>query len=128
MEKRRYWPYEVAATGEDAADVPTFVPQIDTEEVFMQLIADELRRGRLTPARRRRIVQYAAGLGLSARQAGRLVEACRNRALCGDDATERFHALRLVEPPEDRIPMRVKVALLVFGAILLDALLVMCML
>lgn len=128
MDKRRHWPQEPGTAHEGADDVPAFVPQIDTEEIFKQLINDELRSGRLTPARRRRIVRYAAGLGLSAVQAGRLVETCRNKALYGDDPTERFHALHLVEPREEQMPIHVKIALLVAGAVLLDVLLVMWML
>lgn len=104
-------------------DRPMFVPSIDTVEVFRKLILDELRSGRLTPSRRRRIVQYAAHLGLSAVQAGRLVEVCREELLHGQDAIGRYHALRLVEPPPSRMPVPLKIALVVAAAILFDVIL-----
>jgi len=100
-----------------------FVPSIDTNEVFRQLIVDEIRNGRLTPARRRRIVRYAAQLGLSAVQAGRLIAACRQEVLQGRDPTERYHALHLVEPTPTRVPTHIKIALVIAGAIVLDLLL-----
>lgn len=53
------------------------VPRIDTASIFREMIAREVRDGTLTPWRRRRIVRYAAGLRLSAREAGRLIEECR---------------------------------------------------
>ena len=101
-------------------DLPAFVPSIDTKDVFRQLIVDEIRNGRLTPARRRRIVRYAAHLGLSAVQAGRLIAACREEVLQACDPTERYHALRLVEPTRTRVSTHVKIALVVAGAIILN--------
>ena len=112
-----------AANSKPRDDIPAFVPSIDTKEVFRQLIVDEIRNGRLTPARRRRIVRYAAQLGLSAVQAGRLITACREEVLKGRDPTERYHALRLVEPTPTRVPTHIKIALVITGAILLDLLL-----
>lgn len=107
-------------------DLPAFVPSIDTRDVFRQLIVDEIRNGRLTRARRRRIVRYAAQLGLSAVQAGRLITACREEVLQARDPTERYHALRLVEPTPTRVPTHIKIALLVAAAIILDLLLLNC--
>jgi hypothetical protein len=111
-----------AANREGHGDHPQFVPTIDMHDVFRQLVADELRCGRLTPARRRRIMGYAAQLGLSAVQAGRLVEACRKEALESHDPKERYHALRLVEPPSARIATPFKIALVIIAAIVLDLL------
>lgn len=112
-----------AKRGECHGDLPEFVPTIDTQDVFHQLIADELRCGRLTPARRRRIVRYATQLGLSAVQAGQLVEACREEALESHNPIERYHALRLVEPAPARIPTPLKIALVIISAIVLELLL-----
>ena len=103
-------------------DIPAFVPSIDTQDIFRQLIADEVRSGRLTPARRRRIVRFAARLGLSAVQTGRLITACREEALRSDDPTERYHAMRLVEPDPTRVPTPIKIALLVGAALVVDLL------
>lgn len=105
-------------------DIPAFVPSIGRDDVFRKLIADEIRNGRLSPSRRRRIVRYAAQLELSAVQAGELITACREKALQSNDPAERFHALRLVEPPTPRVPTSVKIAVVVGLAILLDLLVV----
>ena len=115
---------EAARANDGDSDIPKFVRSIDTQDIFRQLITDELRNGRLTPARRRRIVRYAAGLGLSAVQAGRLVEACRREVLQSSDPAERYHALRLVEAPPTKVPTPLKIAIVVAAAILVDVLLV----
>lgn len=54
----------------------TFVPPVDREAIFLELIRGELRRGRLHKTARARIVRYACGMGLSPLQAGRLIEQC----------------------------------------------------
>ena len=105
-------------------DIPKFVPPIDSEEIFRRLIADELRSGRLTRAQRRRIVLYGASMGLSAVQIGRLVSTCREEALESDNPTERYHALRLVEPLPPLIPTHLKISLVIAAAIVLDVLLI----
>ena len=105
-------------------DIPEFTPSMDTEEVFRNLITDELRSGRLTPARRRRSVQYATRLGLTAVRAGRLVKSCREEVLKSDDATERYYALRLIDPVSPVISARIKIALMITGAIIFDVLVI----
>ena len=123
--------YDFASLGPKAAsskapneDLPEFVPSIDTDEIFRRLIADELRAGRLTRARRRSIVQYAAQMGLSAVQAGRLIAACRDEALRSRDPIERRCAFRLVDPPPARVPTPLKIAMVIAAAIVLDLLVV----
>ena len=96
-----------------------FVRRIDTQEIFRELIAQEVRSGRLTPSRRRRIVRYAAQLHLSAVETGRLIAECRAEALESDDPQEIYHALRLVEPPRAEMPVAFKVAIVAAGAIVL---------
>jgi hypothetical protein len=113
-----------ASSGVRDTDQPVFLPPIDTEEIFRRLIADELRTGRLTRAHRRRIVQYAAQMGLTATQAGQLVETCRQQALHSTNPNERRYALRLVEPPPKRGSTRLKVALVVTVAVVLNVLLI----
>ncbi len=98
--------------------------RIDSESIFRQLIVDEIRAGRLTRSRRKRIVRYAAQLRLSAVQAGRLIERCRREVSQSEDHTERAHALRLAEPPKPLIPTVVKMWLVIVLAIVLDVLLV----
>ena len=51
-------------TGEER--LPVFRPKIDNETIFRELIKAELRNGRLSPWRRRKIVRYAAHLNMSA--------------------------------------------------------------
>ncbi len=126
--------------GADGEAPPPFVPSIDMQQVFRQLIIDEIRSGRpaeagsLTPAQRRRIVRYAAGLGLSAVQAGRLITSCHNEAgeLAGPvskmaspgsanrSTKEPTYTLHLVEPAPPRIPTVWKIALVVTCALVAD--------
>ena len=72
---------------------------ISHREIFREMIAEEVRRGRLDRARRQRIIRYAAQLGLSAVEAGAMIQECRAEALQSDDPAVRTYALRLVEPP-----------------------------
>ncbi len=66
------------------------------------MIAHEVRSGTLTAARRRRIVRYAAKMGLTAVEAGELVQECREAALLSDDPQVRRFALRLPPPANFR--------------------------
>ena len=100
-----------------------FVRRIDTQEIFRELIAQEVRSGRLTPSRRRRIIRYAAQLHLSAVETGRLIAECRDEALQSDNPEEMYHALRLVEPPQAEMPVALKVAIVAAGAIVVNLLL-----
>ncbi len=100
------------------------VPRIDEQDIFRQLIVDEIRNGRLTRSRRKRIVRYAARLRLNAVQAGRLIEQCRQEVSRSDDPAHRAHALRLVEPVRPLIPTTVKIWSVIAVAIVLDILLV----
>ncbi len=109
-----------AAPTDANEDFPRFVPALDMKDIFRQLIADELRNGQLTKGRRRRIVGYAAQLGLSAVEAGRMIAACREAAIDSEHATERFHALRLVEPPPPVWVTPTKVGLALIAAALLQ--------
>lgn len=106
----------------DRNDAPEFaggMRRLDTKEIFRELIAQELRSGRLTPTRRRRIVHYAAQLRISTVEAGRLIAECREEALESEDPEEIYHALRLVEPPPATIPTTVKIAIALTLAIVL---------
>lgn len=105
-------------------EAPEFVPHIDTHEVFRALVADEIRNGRLTPVRRRRIVRYAAGLRMSAVEAGRLIATCREELIESADPIERHHALRLSDPQPERISAPLKISILVVLAIIADLMIV----
>lgn len=104
-------------------DPPAFVSKIEMRDVFHQMIAEELRNGRLTQERRKRIIRYAAQLGLSAVEAGRLITTCREQVLESADSVGRRHALKLVEPEPERVPAAFKLALVVALAIVVDLLL-----
>ena len=97
--------------------------RIDTKEIFRRLISQEVRSGRLTPSRRRRIVRYAAQLHLSAVETGRLIAECREEALESEDPEEIYLALRLVEPPPAEMPVALKIAIVLIVAIVVNFLL-----
>ncbi len=98
--------------------------RLETKAIFRELIADEVRTGSLTPARRRRIIRYAAQLDLTAVQVGQLIEQCRDEMIQSDDPQERHQALKLVEPPPQRLTHDARIWLVVVLAILLDYILV----
>lgn len=50
--------------------------RIEQAEIFRCMIRAEIAGGRLTPAHRRRIVQYASQLGINPLEAGRIVSTC----------------------------------------------------
>jgi len=116
-----------ARVGAARDDIPEYVPSIGTRDIFRKLIADELRCGRLTRSQRQRIVQYGTGMGLSAVQMGRLITECREEVLQSRDETERYHALRLIEPPPPLIPTHVKIWLVLAAAIVIDIALVLAL-
>ena len=60
---------------------------IDHREIFRELIATEVKAGRMTSFRRARIVRFASQLGLSAVETGRLIMECQNLA-----QSQREHA------------------------------------
>ncbi len=118
-------------------DPSVYVPSIDMTVIFRELIADEVRTGRLTRARRRRIVQYAAHLGLSAVQVGRLIAECQEEATRSDDRVGGLSIcdwrLKTESTIDDRqspvhrpppVPMPLKIAVVVAAAMLLSVLLV----
>ena len=92
--------------------VRPFAPPLDREDVFVQLIDQELRRGTLTKAARARIVQYACGMGVSATRAGELVRACVDRLARENGIPERAYALRILDEPDrsGRLARRLKAA------------------
>lgn len=120
------YPYDKCEQPPDEDATPArgrgLAPALDDGEIFRQLIKTELRNGRLTPSRRRRIVRYAAKLRMSAVEAGQLIARCREEALQSDHPTERFHALRLVEPETGHTPITLRISLVIALAILVDLL------
>ena len=117
-------PGRIEAADEGTRDIPPFVPSIDTRDIFRQMIADEIRSGRLSRGRRRRIVRYATSMGVSAVEAGKLIAACRDQLLDSDEPEHRYHALRLIDPPPSRAPSAVRLALILAAALAADALVV----
>lgn len=106
----------------EEARAQAWEPHIDMHDVLERMVADELRSGRLTPAGRRRVVRYAAGMGLSAVQAGRLLERIRQEALLDNDPRVRRHALRLVPPLKPGMSMRRRLAIGMIATIVLQLL------
>lgn len=91
--------------------IPYCPPLPDTKTIFRELIAAELRTGRLSSARRARIVRYAAQLGLSAVESGRLMNECIHEALDDADPHVQKFALRLADAPEPRPLLSHRVAI-----------------
>ena len=56
-----------------------YVHTISHKAIFEQLIHDEVRQGRLSPYRRKRIVRYAANLGLTAVEIGQMIDQCKQK-------------------------------------------------
>ena len=108
----------------DQDELAGYAPPISMYDIFRRLILDEIRNGKLSASRRRRIVRYAAQMGLSAVEAGRLIETCRSEVLERGNETQRFHALHLVEPPPERISAPIRIGLMLTAAILLNVLVV----
>jgi len=80
------------------ANERTFIPAVDREAIFRELVRQELRVGRLNRATRARIVRYACGMGLSALQAGKLIENCSEEAAGAMRAVKATPRPRLVTP------------------------------
>jgi len=101
-----------------------FQPSIPVEEIFEHMFTQELRDGRLTPKRRKRLVQYAAQMGLSARQAGMLMDRCCQNAIA--KGVERAHgqALRLADPPLPRISEPTRITIIIIISLVVDTLLI----
>lgn len=93
------------------------VPRLDTASIFREMIAREVRDGTLTPSRRRRIVRYAAGLRLSAREAGRLIEECRRAVdpAINGCSTVDFH---IAAPEKKRALSRVTIFCIALGGVI----------
>ncbi len=125
----RYVPTDDVPNSDSQRDVPNARvahlgggASLPTADIFRALIAGELRNGRLTAARRRRIVRYGASMGLSANELGKLITQCRNEALLSEDHVERHHALRFVDRPPRTTPVALKIALIVAIVILVQIL------
>lgn len=94
--------------------------RLDTEHILREMIAHELRAGRLVPGRLAQVKRFGSELGFSVVETGRLIAQCRDQALKSTDPTERSYALRLLRPPQPRIPTRWKMAAAVVAALALD--------
>jgi hypothetical protein len=105
-------------------EVPNRQLRLDNQTIFREMIARELRCGRLTGAQRARIVRYASQMGLSAVETGKLIDECRAEALQNGDAQVRGFAVRLVEPAAPLIPTHIKIAAAVLVALIVDVLII----
>ena len=72
----------------------------DTSVIFREMIAAELRAGRLTRLRRARMVRYASQLGMSAAEAGRLIRECRQDELeLSDGSSPKLRLHKAIDRP-----------------------------
>lgn len=93
--------------------------RLDTETIFRELIRQEILAGRLNRTRRRRVVRYAAQLGLSAVEAGEMIKECRRAALPAKPSPHEFGD----EPQEPAGRSRCGRIALVAAALILELLL-----
>ena len=126
----RYIPHDDVPNDDSQRDAPDARTthlgggaSLSNEAIFRALIAGELRNGRLTAVRRRRIVRYGASMGLTAGELGKLLTQCRNEALLSEDHVERRHALRLADPPPRTTPVALKIAM-IFAIVILVQILI----
>lgn len=113
------WPdRDSHASGEGAAfDVHK---RMETRDIFRELIASEVRAGRLTNGRRKRIIRYAAQLGLSAVETGRLIDQCRRELAPDSEGFAPTPSLRIAPAKQSRIPAWVKIWIVVVLALAAD--------
>ncbi len=99
-------PHYVATTARrmpvDLRDKVRFIPAIEPRDIFREMVREEVRSGRLTRTRRRRIVQYASHLRLSAVEVGRLIAAYREELHDSNDPGDRSLFMRLAEMEVDQ--------------------------
>lgn len=82
---------------EEPAD---FKPGFDTQDVFRELILNEIRRRGLDRARRRELLAYAAQLDISAKQMNQLFADCRDELLASENLDDVGAALDLLRDEE----------------------------
>lgn len=104
----------------DAGEHREFAGPVDQEAIFQKLLWDELRAGRLTKRRRRRILQYAAQLGFSAREIGDLLDHTKQHAEVNGDRKIQRRALELIDPPEPRVPIAWMLSMIIALVLLAD--------
>lgn len=86
--------------GSSAEDIPNksasklVARSLNTRDIFHQMIVDEIRTGRLTAWRRRKIIRYATAMGLTAVEAGEMITSCR-LSLEAEEHEFPFHRLIL---------------------------------
>lgn len=118
QERRAHYRYPAQRFDNDCCNAPD-TP--DNKFIFREMIVHEIKNGRLSPWRRRRIVRYAAKMGLSAVEAGRLLCECRKQAMAELDASKETSTLQLRIPDTDDHSTATRVAIAVALAILVNA-------
>ncbi len=94
---------------------------LDTKAIFREMMVHEIKNGTLSSWRRKRIVRYAAKMGLSAVEAGQLVSQCRGQAMRELDALKETPTLRVHIPETDDNSTANRVVIAVIFAILFNA-------
>ena len=64
-----------SAGGPDWCHAPTY--KIGCESIFRRMIENEMRAGRMSKGRRRKLIQFGSHLGLSPVEVGELIARCR---------------------------------------------------
>ncbi len=97
----------------------------DTKAIFRETIVRELKDGKISPGRRRRIIRYAARMGLSAVEAGHLLSRCRDQAMSELDACKETPTLRMHIPDTDDHSTATYVMIAIAGAVLFNVAIVL---
>lgn len=96
--------------------------RISEEEIFTELIKEEVRTGRLTAARRRRLIRYAAHLQISAVDVGNLIADARRTTDTANRPAPPRPVMKLVTPPPARVPITTRIGAIITAAIAIDVL------
>ncbi len=88
---------------------------LSNKAIFRRLIGEEIRNGRLSTHRRKRIVQYAAHLGLSAVEMGEMIEQCSQDCFGESHPQNLQPELQMMESSEQ--PSHTAIAMCLAGLI-----------
>jgi len=115
------------ATSESEARPPARFTRLGFEQIFKRMVADELQRGPLPYRRRRKLMRYAAQIGIKPFQASLLIaEAQREAGHLDDidqiDVHDAADVTTLIHP--ERWPLWFKLTAALIVAIIVDLMII----
>ncbi len=75
------------ATSTAATNIGPKMDAWERQQIFREMVIQQLRNGPLNRNRRRQLVRYAAGLGINAVQAGHLIQQAHHQANVAEPAS-----------------------------------------